>query len=107
MGETAGWKHGIKRRGKHYWIRYSRNGRRFEENTRSKSWTVASNKLNEREGLIAKGANVTPAMSRLTFADAALGFEGRLHNEREAVLRGGGTARGRAPDAVFRPSPHG
>lgn len=60
----------LKQRGNIWWIRYCRNGRRYEESTRSKKKGDAVNLLKLREGDSAKGLPVTPAIGRLTFDDA-------------------------------------
>lgn len=61
----------IRRRGNRWWIRYSRNGKRYDESSGSvrKGDAVALLKL--REGDIAKGVAVTPQIGRLRFDEAA------------------------------------
>lgn len=61
----------IRKRGGVYWIRYYRNGRRFEESARSSSWKVADDLLKRYEGDIAKGLPLSAAIGRLRFEDAA------------------------------------
>ena len=61
----------IKLRGRIWWIRYSRNGRRFEESAGSTKKGAAIALLRLREGDQARGVPVTPQMGRLTFDDAA------------------------------------
>lgn len=60
----------LKLRGRIWWIRYYRNGRRFEESAGSqrKGRRAA---LRLREGDIARGLPVSPKIGRLTFEDAA------------------------------------
>jgi len=62
----------IKLRGGIFWIRYSRNGRRFEESSRSTRKGDAVALLKQREGDQARGIPVTPAISRLTFEDGTV-----------------------------------
>jgi hypothetical protein len=51
-------------------IRYSRNGRKFEESTKTTKQKEAERILKLREGDVAKGLPVSPAVHRLTFDDA-------------------------------------
>lgn len=53
-----------------YWIRYYRDGRRFEESTKSLKKSKAEHLLRLREGAIARGEPVTPALARVTVDDA-------------------------------------
>ena len=57
---------GLRLRGKIWWIRYCRNGKRFEESSRSTKKGVALRQLRLREGAVAQGRVVTPAMGRKT-----------------------------------------
>lgn len=59
----------LKQRGRIWWIRYSRNGKRFEESARSTKKGAAIALLKLREGDQARGVPVTPQMGRLTFED--------------------------------------
>jgi integrase len=61
----------LRQRGAVWWIRYYRNGKRHEESSHSAKKQVAIDLLKIREGDIAKGIPVSPAMLRLTFDDAA------------------------------------
>src|SRR5689334_19207753 len=61
----------IRRRGRMYWVRYYRDGRRYEESSRSTKREDAVRLLRVREGDIAKGIPVTPKIGRLRFEDAA------------------------------------
>lgn len=63
-------KRGQVRQSRVWWIRYYRDGRRYEESSGSTKETEARRLLKLREGDIAKGAPVTPQASRLTFDDA-------------------------------------
>jgi integrase len=60
----------VKKRGQVWWVRYYRDGRRFEESARSTKRDDAVRLLRVREGDIAKGMPVTPKIGRLRFDDA-------------------------------------
>ena len=60
----------LKRRGNVWWIRYCRNGRRYEESSGSDKKGVAIDLLKIREGDGAHGLPVTPRMGRLRFEEA-------------------------------------
>src|SRR5262245_42672592 len=61
----------IRKRGGVYWIRYYRNGRRYEESAKSDKWESARDLLRTREGDVAKGVPISPKIGRVTFEDAA------------------------------------
>ena len=61
----------LKRRGSIWWVRYYRDGRRFEESTRSDRREDAVRLLKVREGDVARGLPVTPKIGRLRFDEAA------------------------------------
>lgn len=61
----------LRRRGRVWWVRYYRNGRRFEESSKSTKQEDAKRLLRDREGDIAKGVPVSPAIGRFTFEEAA------------------------------------
>lgn len=61
----------IRKRGRVYWVRYYRDGRRFEESSRSSKREDAVRLLKVREGDVAKGLPVTPKIGRLRFDEAA------------------------------------
>jgi integrase len=61
----------LKQRGKIWWVRYYRDGRRYEESSHSDKWADADRILKDREGDIAKGLPVTAAIGRMRFDDAA------------------------------------
>jgi integrase len=61
----------LRKRGSIWWIRYYRNGRRFEESSGSSSYDDARDMLKVKEGEIAKGVPVSPKAGRLTFDEAA------------------------------------
>jgi integrase len=65
----------IRKRGRIWWIRYCRGGRRYEESSRSDKYEAARDLLRVREGDIAKGAPVTSELSRFKFNDAATDIE--------------------------------
>ena len=54
-----------------WWIRYYRNGKRFEQSTKSEKWEDARDELRRVEGDISNGVPVTPKIGRLTLQDAA------------------------------------
>jgi hypothetical protein len=59
------------KRGGVWWIRYYRDGRRFEESARTDKWETARDLLKTREGAVAAGAPVTSRIGRVRFEDAA------------------------------------
>jgi hypothetical protein len=61
----------IKKRGGIWWVRYYRDGRRFEESARSEKRDDAVRLLRVREGDVASGLPVTPKIGRLRFDEAA------------------------------------
>jgi integrase len=61
----------LRLRGRVWWIRYYRNGRRFEESARTVKKTEAERLLRLREGDVARGVPVSPKIGRLTFDEAA------------------------------------
>jgi hypothetical protein len=61
----------LKQRGRVWWIRYYRNGQRFEESSGSTKKGAAIDLLKIREGDGAHGLPVTPKMGRLRFEEAA------------------------------------
>ena len=58
-----------------WWIRYYREGRRYEESARTDKYEKARSLLKQKEGDIAKGVPVTSAIGRLRFDDAAKDIE--------------------------------
>jgi integrase len=60
----------IRQRGKVWWIRYYRNGKRHEESSGSDKKQAAIDLLRIREGDVAKGLPVSAASARLRFDDA-------------------------------------
>lgn len=61
----------LRLRGRVWWIRYYRNGRRYEESSHSDKKGEAQRLLAVREGDIARGVPVTPQAGRLRFDEAA------------------------------------
>lgn len=61
----------LKRRGRTWWIRYYRNGRRYEESSGSKKESDAKALLKLREGDIERGVAITPKVGRVRFEEAA------------------------------------
>jgi integrase len=61
----------LRQRGRIWWIRYSRNGKREEESSHSTQKSVAIDLLRLREGKIAAGSRVSAKMQRLRFDEAA------------------------------------
>ncbi|MCL4848087.1 MAG: tyrosine-type recombinase/integrase [Acidobacteria bacterium] len=61
----------LRKRGGVWWIRYYRNGRRYEESAKTDKKGKAETLLRLREGDIAKGLPITPALARVTFDEAA------------------------------------
>lgn len=57
------------------WIRYYRNGKRYEESTHTNDREMAKRILRIREGEVAHGFPVSPAIGRVKFEDAALDVE--------------------------------
>jgi integrase len=65
----------IRKQGRKYWIRYYRDGERFDENTFTSDHEEAQRILKQREGHVADGRPVSPKANRLTFDDAAADLE--------------------------------
>lgn len=65
----------IRKRGRVWWIRYCRDGRRYEESSHSDKYEAARDLLRVREGDVAKGMPVTSQTSRFKFEDAATDIE--------------------------------
>lgn len=61
----------LKLRGRVWWVRYYRDGRRFEESSGSAKESDARRLLRLREGDIERGLPVSPKIGRLRFEDAA------------------------------------
>ena len=61
----------LRLRGRIWWMRYYRNGKRHEESARTTKKTEAERQLKLREGDVAKGLPVSPQIGRMTFDEAA------------------------------------
>jgi len=61
----------VKKRGRFWWIRYYRNGKRYEESSHSTKEGEAKALLRIREGDIERGIAVTPKVGRVRFNEAA------------------------------------
>ena len=49
----------LRKRGEIWWIRYYRNGRRYEESAQTDKWEKARDLLRKREGDVAKGVPIS------------------------------------------------
>ena len=65
----------VRQRGNVWWIRYYRNGKRYEESSGSEKKGAAIDLLKIREGDGARGLPVTPKIGRLRFEEAAQDVE--------------------------------
>ena len=61
----------LKRRGQVWWIRYYRDGRRYEESAGSDKKGDAERLLRIKEGAIARGMPITPNIDRVRFEELA------------------------------------
>jgi hypothetical protein len=61
----------IRKRGNIWWVRYYRDGRRYEQTSNSETYDDARDLLRRLEGDIANGVPVTPKIGQLRFSDAA------------------------------------
>ena len=60
----------VRRRGRIWWIRYYRNGRRHEESARTEKKTEAETLLKIREGDVARGVPMTTRIGQLRYEEA-------------------------------------
>ena len=76
----------LRKRGGIWWIRYSRNGRRYEESAKTAKKETARDLLRRKEGDIANGMPITSKIGRVRFesASAAVVADYRL-NERASI----------------------
>ena len=76
----------LRRRGGIWWIRYCRNGRRYEESAKTDKKETARDLLRRKEGDIANGLPITSKIGRVRFepAAAAVVADYRL-NERASI----------------------
>lgn len=65
----------LRQRGRIWWIRYYRDGRRFEESAKTDKYEKAKSLLKTREGDVANGVPFSPAMGRFKFDDAMADLE--------------------------------
>jgi len=65
----------LRLRGRIWWIKYYRNGRPFEESSRSRVKEDARTLLKLREGDVAKGLPVSPRLAQLRFEEAVADVE--------------------------------
>ncbi len=65
----------IRKRGGVYWIRWYRDGRRFEESAKTSKWEKARDLLRDREGDVSRGVPVSPKMNKLKFDEAMTDLE--------------------------------
>jgi integrase len=74
----------LRQRGKVWWVRYYRAGRRYEESAHSEKKQAAIDLLRIREGDVARGVPVTAKMNRYRFEDAGADLlnEYRINNRR-------------------------
>lgn len=76
----------LRRRGRIWWIRYYRNGRRYEESTHTTGKQIAQELLKVREGDIARGIPVSARISRFRFDDAAADLKNEYRvNQRRSI----------------------
>jgi integrase len=61
----------LRKRGGVWWVRYYRNGQRFEESAHTAKRDEARDLLKQREGDIARGVPLTAKIGRLRFDDAS------------------------------------
>jgi integrase len=77
----------IKLRGQKYWIRYYRDGRRFEESCGTGKHEDAKRLLRLREGDVERGLPVSPKIGRLRFEDAAIDLINDYKANRRKTLK--------------------
>jgi integrase len=76
----------LRKRGTIWWVRWHRNGRKYEESSRSTNYEAARRLLRRREAAVAIGAPVTPAIGRLKFEEAMEDMRADLRtNKRKSV----------------------
>jgi len=61
----------LRKRGNVWWIRYYRDGRRYEESARTDKYEKARALLKVREGHVAKGAPISARLGQRRFDEAA------------------------------------
>ena len=65
----------LRQRGRIWWIRYYRDGRRFEESAKTDKYEKARDILKQKEGDVANGVPSSPAMGRMKFDEAMTDLE--------------------------------
>ena len=65
----------LRQRGRIWWIRYYRDGRRFEESAKTDKYEKARDMLKQKEGDVANGVPFSPAMGRMKFEEAMTDLE--------------------------------
>jgi hypothetical protein len=61
----------LRKRGGVWWIRWYREGRRFEESAKTDKWETARDLLRQREGDVSKGVPISAKIGRLRFEEAS------------------------------------
>ena len=79
----------VRQRGRIWWIRYYRNGRRHEESARTEKRTEAERLLKMREGDVAHGVPMTSRIGQLRYEEAAADFlnDNQVNGRRAYNLR--------------------
>lgn len=76
----------LRQRGSIWWVRYYKDGRRFEESAKTDKYEKARDILKEREGDVAKGVPFSPSMARLKFDEAMTDLEAEYTvNKRDSL----------------------
>jgi len=65
----------LRQRGRIWWIRYYRDGRRYEESAKTDKYEKAREMLKQKEGDVANGVPFSPAMNRFKFDEAMRDIE--------------------------------
>ena len=65
----------LRQRGRIWWIRYYRDGRRFEESAKTDKYEKARDMLKQKEGDVANGVPSSHAMGRMKFEEAMTDLE--------------------------------
>jgi hypothetical protein len=76
----------LRKRGGVWWMRYYRNGKRYEESAKTDKKEKAREILQRKEGDIANGLPITPKIGRVRFEEAAAAVEADYRiNERATI----------------------
>ena len=92
----------LRQRGRIWWMRYYRNGQRFEESARTTKYEEARDQLRRKEGQIADGVPVSPKTGRLRFEDAMASVLNDYVIKRAQAPRSREAPDRSAPHAVLR-----